>query len=463
MATVDKRLKYYILTFIAISIFLYIILVSNSMDNDMFFEIASGRDILNGNFYNASKLNNQPIIVQQWLYCTCLALLDQLGDIWLYLFVIIQNMILWLLSTIFLYRKTNSYIKSLFGSFVILILCSGYLVNIRPQIITMIFILLELIILDIYIENRQRSTFLWLIPIFILSANFHNALFLYHIYILIPFCFTKIENKYRIDKRLLIFIPVFILCSTLTPYGIPGALYTLNSFASGVFSKIAITELSPISLSYYNMITIVCYLIVAQTIWLIYKHKANKYTIYYTFTIFLFAATSIRHLSIMYVACLYILIQCDFKVIKHIKKYICIMCIWFFIQSALLYRVDNIGYLKSHKEVIEANVSKTNDQILNSIMLGGYLEYLGYNVYSDARPEIFTELMCGEDKVTDIVLYLFGKDIKTKQYVNKSIILDKLQNYNYLVLDPSDYINTIVDIDYNKIFSDNQLVIWKRK
>lgn len=457
-----KNLKYYVVTFVAISILLYIVLITKSMDNDMFFEIASGRDILNGNFYTASKLNNQPIVVQQWLYCVCLALLDYLGDIWLYLFVVIQNIILLLLTTIFVYKKTHDYLKSFLGSFIILLLCGGYLINIRPQIITMIFIMLELIILDKYAENRINNKnsyiILWLIPIFIASVNFHGAVFLYHIFILIPFYLYK-TDKYHFDWKLFTFTFIFVLCNLCTPYGLDGAIYVINSFTSGVFNILIISELQPISLTFYNMILISCYILVAQTIWLIYKHKANKYIIFYMFSIFLLASTSVRHLSILYVAGIYILIACDFKANKYIKEYICIICLWFVGQSIISNRTELVVYLD--KEALEANIEDKDEPIFNSLMLGNYLEYLGYNVYVDGRPEIFTEKACGENKLSKYLTCV--NSIKNNTYITEAEQLELLKNYKYIILLPSDRPNAFLDKEFNKKYSDKDMIIWERK
>ena len=68
----NKISKYFPIAFMCLfMLILYVILLLKSQDNDMFFEIMSGRDILNGNFRTVSHLNNFPIIVQQWLYAVC--------------------------------------------------------------------------------------------------------------------------------------------------------------------------------------------------------------------------------------------------------------------------------------------------------------------------------------------------------------------------------------------------------
>ena len=110
---------------IIFSIVLYIVFLLGSQDNDMFFEIVSGRDLLAGNFETASHLDNFPLTVQQGLYAVCLAIFDNLGYIGHILLVFIQDVILLLLSVIFIKMKSNHSIKiALISSLGALLFCS---------------------------------------------------------------------------------------------------------------------------------------------------------------------------------------------------------------------------------------------------------------------------------------------------------------------------------------------------
>ena len=235
----------YLCTFIGI--LSYIMFLFSSQDNDMFFEIMSGRDLLSGNFETASHLDNFPMIVQQWLYAVCLAIVDKFGYYGHISFVFIQNIILFILSSLFIYRKTNNKKLSLFGSFFAILFCNLYLINIRPQIITMILLITELLILELYKEHKSIKYLVFIIPVLILAANFHQAIFFYHIMLLIPYYIDKNSNCY-IDDKLVFITPLFIACSLCTPYTIDGYLYIFRTFASKTYDIYNIVELNALNI-----------------------------------------------------------------------------------------------------------------------------------------------------------------------------------------------------------------------
>ena len=187
----DLRNKVFFIFLLISCSLLYIVLLSKSLDNDMYFEIMSGRDLLTGNFSTATHLGNFPILVQQWLYAVTLAIFDKLGYAGIIGLVFLQDSILWALSSVLIYRKTKDKKLAVLGSFFAILFCHNYMINVRPQIITVILLVAELLLLDIYKEKHKFRYLLCIIPILILAANFHQAVFLYHIMILVPFYIDK--------------------------------------------------------------------------------------------------------------------------------------------------------------------------------------------------------------------------------------------------------------------------------
>lgn len=200
---------------------LYIPLLLLSQDGDMYFTITSGKDLLNGNFNTLSHVRNNPAIIQQWLYAVLLAKFDGFDYIGNIIFVLLQNILLWVISGIFIYNKTNDKNKTILGPIILTLLLKNYIINIRPETITLILIILELLFIDKYKETANMIYLALVIPILVLSANMHQAIFLYHIYVLIPY---YINNK-QLDWKLILATPIYILCSLCTPYGVDGSLY----------------------------------------------------------------------------------------------------------------------------------------------------------------------------------------------------------------------------------------------
>ena len=177
-----KRIGLSIVLWISL-LLIYSLFLLHSQDSDMYQMIANGREILaNGFLYkNPASIISISIINQQWLYCVLIALADKFGYLGHIGFVLIQNIILVCLSSYFINTKIHNKNASGLISLLVLIFASGYMINIRPQIITICLLLSHIIIL----EKAQKDK-LWLtfIPIIIiLEANLHGAVVLFHVFI----------------------------------------------------------------------------------------------------------------------------------------------------------------------------------------------------------------------------------------------------------------------------------------
>lgn len=444
----NKKIEKYTLIglIIIFSILLYIEYLINSFDNDIYFEIVSGNDLLAGNFSTASHVSNIPIIVQQWLYSVCLAIADKFNGV--YVFVIIQHIILCIVSYVFIYMKTNDKKKAIISPFILILLCHGYMINARPQIITVICLIVELILVELYKKTHKYRYLLLVIPILILHANLHQAVFLYSILVLLPY---YIDNK-KIDLLLVGITPLYMLCSLCTPYGINGAIYVFNTFMSGVFSNlIKVQEIQPITILSGKILIIT----VAITIYLIYKHRSNKYINTYIFLVFLLSMWSARHTSILYIPLLYIICAIDSNKLKNTY----ILYAWCSILIVLVY----IMSLKTPDNYYIKNIP-INDKyaiIYNlDYDIGGYLEYNGYyNVTFDSRYELYTETFCGEPKLETAkklnTLYNSNQFLTDEQY------LDLLPTCDYVIIRKTAYGNIILSKYYDVIYTDDYRIIYE--
>lgn len=442
---------------------LYIILLRKSQDNDMFFEIMSGRDILNGNFHTASHLNNFPIIVQQWLYAVCLAIVDRFGSAGYILFVLVQNIILYLVSAVFIFIKTHDKKKAFIGSIAAILICSDYMINIRPQIITVICLLAHLIFLELYKEKKSIKYLLPIFPILILSANMHQAVFLYHGLIMVPYFYKK--EKPFIDWTLIGFTPLFMACSLLTPYGIDGSLYIVRAFMSNAFNIISINELLPISIKDYAGIKLA--IIIGFTIYYIYKHKSNYFVNYYVFIITILALINFRHVSIMFIPVVFLICCVDeFHKLNNTYMYGCIaliciaVCFLFVHHTNIKYDYGNVANIIEDKDAPIYNVAMD---------LGGWLEYNGCTkIKLDSRCEVFSEEISGVPHIIEDYLALSqGYWLEADggySLVEDDEILSLVDNYAYVVAKKNHYVNRTMNRntdDWTLIFDDNTYTVYK--
>lgn len=444
--------KHYILLIISL-IFIYTILLLLSRDLDQYFEIASGRDILSGNFYYSTALN-RPVVIQQWLYSVIMVFFDGFGYIGNITLVFIQNTILWYVSYIFIYRKTNSNKKAILYPLLAMVLCAQYMINIRPQIITMIIIIIQFIILDIYKETNNKKYLFIMFPLLILAANFHQAVFLYHIFILAPYYVISIRNK-KLDWTLIWFTPFYILCSLLTPYGINGFTYIYKALSSDTFDLVNIIEIRP--LSYKNIMFTISVICIAYTIYLIYLHKSNIQLNFFVFSIFLLSLTSARHMSLLYIPVILVLIEYknNTKLNTYLVYLLSLMffiCVWA-IGMRFDQRINRINL------DINTNLMEKDAKIFNYMDYGGFLEYNGYtNIALDTRPELYSK---EELNNQNALIYGFIYEDDTQKMVDDNYIYDIAYEYDYIILKPISYANRILDNKFDKIYESKDTIIWK--
>ena len=432
-------------------------------NSDIYFTISSGRDILNGHWYTNTH-TNLPIIVQQWLYAVICAEFDKLGLLGIYLLTFIQDVLLIYVTYIFIYNRTKNRWKSIVIPMIALIISFQYMICVRPQIITMILLIIELIILDKFTKTKNILYLFWLIPLSILSANMHQAVFLYHIYIIIPYLiiFTRPKNKIKINWKLLIFIPIMILCTLCTPYKLDGALYTYHSFKSKVFDNVNISEINPTSiLSYFGIVIVLC---VIYTMYLLYKGKSNKYINYYTITTMILLFMSLRHFSIIYICLIFILMTFSMQINISKLSFLCSMYIVIFLLVASIIQIPKLDIIKLRKAFNNLDIPKTAT-IYNMINAGGFLEYYGYNVLSDARPELYTEEFCGKDIISNQSIFYTGYDTKNKKWMSNTEIENIYKDYDYVIVSSIAYVNKVLESDSNyekyKEIEDTY-IIWKK-
>lgn len=468
MNTIYNKFKQNFITYMLIfsSILLYVVLLARSQDNDMYFEIMSGKDILHGNFNIISHLDNFPVTIQQWLYSVTLAIFDKLGYAGHMLLVLVQNIILYIVSYIFLYLKTKNKKLSMIAPYVLILYNFEYMINIRPQIITMIFLVTELILLELYKSKQQYRYILLLFPLLVLAANFHNGVFLYHIMIIMPYC-IDMNKKLRIDFKLVFSSILLCLCSICTPYGINGATYTIKAFISKTYNAFSINELE--SLDILTFFGIKLLITVGITIYLIYKHRSNIFINNYIFGTFLLTLLNSRHISVLYVGMLFLCCNINFNKLK--SKYLLgittIICFLFTLALA-----PHAKDIRNDNKDILPYITEKDARIYNvDIDIGGYLEYNGYTKLSfDSRLENFSYIISGvENKLTDLYKLKTGYSLNKDQsysLISNDDIYNIIKDYDYIISRENNYVTRVLTYDNNshwqKLYSNNNYIIWKK-
>ena len=205
-----------------------------------------------------------------------------------------------------------------------------------------------------------------------------------------------------------------------------------------------------------------------MTIWYIYKHRSNIFINTYVFGISLLTLFNIRHLSVLYIAVLFIICNIDTTKLKNYFVYM--LALTFIMINSIESSSGTVDINTNYGDV--ASIIENKDaKIYNSAMdLGGYLEYNGYTkVKIDSRCEAFSKEISGVENVNED-LFSVRKGYKLNEDYSYSIMNDKdilsiVEDYDYIIAIDTDYINRIATIENNwkKIYynEDTKYIIYE--
>ena len=410
-------------------------------DTDIYYMIGQGKYFINNfNINNFCIFDNQNV-VQNWLYCIMLTVInDSLHGLGLIILQLIFISIAILITLKFLGCKENENI--IYNIFILLFFSALFTyINLRPQILTYILIMLEILALEKY-QKTNNSKWLYIIPFLpLIEINCHASYWIMHFIVLLPYIvpipnfvlkLLKIDKdinnniKKRLLKPLIPIIIFMIISLFINPYGIDGVLYVFKALSSDAFKIISIMEQKAFSLndsySLIIIISIVCFV-------LFFKKGIIKSVSAWMFIGFTILIINVIKWEPFYaLGCLFILRDiknyylnkqslkedCKQKSFNKKKILVCDICFLFIYIllfqhyiSIKLFDINN-DYLKYNTPYEKVSVNCNEDiinicdyldknaqkdvPIWNEMDIGAYLEYRGYyNVYLDNRPELYTD------------------------------------------------------------------------
>ena len=357
-----KKTKFQLLIWTLYYIFLFSLLLFNSfryLDSDFGWHLKIGEQISieqaapSVDYYNFT-VSGAEWVDHEWLFNLALYhLYNTIGYVGInilfaLLVVAILALLTWFSRKYFDLKK--NYIVIMIIQFLGTMAMSSHL-GVRMQEIALLFLLLEIIILEIYSRKKKPIILLWLTPLYVLWANLHGSyligLFIIFVWVAVKFIEIKLAKKiYGSNsappvlklKELVQTLPFFFFAavSTLaTPYGIK--LYTYLSDLRDNFYTKHIAEWLPayfLPINYYKLI----YASVLTTFYSLYiieywrakKDKIKKITpinlFYFSITIIflILSFKSKRHFPLLFIVSFPILanqIKHFFDLPSHYKKY----------------------------------------------------------------------------------------------------------------------------------------------
>ncbi len=409
---------FFVLLACVLGLYVFWLLLTSLYDTDMYFLIASGNEMLEHGFIykNVWTIDkNCSIIIQQWLYDVCIAMANKGGYFGLVGFTFVQLVLFFAALWHFLsLRNINKVVKFLIIA-MIAVFGQIYLFSLRPELITLTFLLCECICLDHYRSSDNKWWLFGLIPLMLIEINFHASMWPVHFAILmaytVPAFYLPVATKDSLWHRLrpiLLTVLGMIAVMFINPYGPEGVLYIVKSFTSHTFDFVQVREvMEPTFLSGPGCGVLVTLAFVLLCL----KFKVLRSTtlnICLGFSIL--AVDAIRNNMFLVIAYMFILrdfadcltkVDIDWR--KDVKNYLWILLISLnlflvylngsVISSHFTSEVDDVAYVWSNiYDTIQEDYNE-DMHIFTGFNSGAYFEYKGMkNLYIDARPELYTKV-----------------------------------------------------------------------
>ena len=482
----EKNEKYFKIVFVFISI-LPLLMFFHKYDNDYYYYFDQGRYLIEHNFkfptsaYFVAYDGKFDFILQRWLSSVIFYLIFKYtGFIGIQILLwIITLTIEFLLYKVLININDNKLFCILLASLSTLFISIKY-ISIRPLGFMCIILLLEILILEKYIKNKNTKILLFLPLLSCLLMQFYSSFYIVFFIFLLPYIAdfnVDLENKkinlfpYKKIPIILTGLLSFLTC-IINPYGIHSLTYFLSTTVN--LNKAENEQLKQIQSEMLesNIHNNVLPFLVIIGLILIFIFKQNKHLkLRYYFLIFgtlLMTLLQTRNSVLLFITSIIFLnyIIIDKKIIVFLYIFllftpISISCWYCSAQKEIDNNLEAIDWISDNYG--------TDNKIYTNINILNYAIYKKQKVYIDTRSEIyFKNLNHNQNYFTEFVYnndgYYYDKFLK--KYHPNFIINNKYKT-KYTKNDSWEYeYNKNVDVInntkmYKKVFETDYYEIYK--
>ncbi len=463
-------------------LFLPLLAVSTTLDNDIWFILNSGRYVMaNGipHIEPFSMHENLSFVMQQWLtdviYWNVYRFLGSAGLI--ALICVLSALTVWLIYKTCMLVSDNNFIVS-FSVSLILSCVLSLCITTRPQMLSMLIFALEIYCTENYIRKKKIKYILMLPVLSLLLINLHASMWLMFFVIALPFIVDSFKFKLWIFsgegfKKLpyLASLAVSVIMGFVNPYGIDAMTYLFRSYGYEEISTV-VDEMAPPDLS--ETTGVIFFAIVALILVVLFLNRNERVKLRYLLLglgTYVLAMTAYRNLFIFIVGVSSVL---AFS-LKHLKpeskpetektpeeikstkrlRVVLIAAICVCLAVAIGVKVNKII-----TEEADAPSKGAVDYILDNNVAGDVVLYTGYNdgdysefrgirSYIDARAEVFLDSNNGQfNYMKEYVDMQLGKTPYNE-------VLDKY-DFTHIYAAKGDILSTYLPYDsgYEKVYED---------
>lgn len=417
--------------------------INTISSGDSYFMITTGRYIINNGIPHTNPwalCDDMPFVAQQWLYCVWLYFVNMLGSVGWWLSIVLIATILYLRLFRMFRNRGYSFGLCLSGSTLCLLAGIDYMLNLRPEAITIVLVLTQCLLLEQHIKT-QSVKWLYLMPILtLLEINLHASMWILHFCVLIPYvlpapALVSSQGKAEISSKRVLF-PAILMCGSLfiNPYGIDAILYIFRSISDPRLSMLNIMELKDLTVaSPFGFLALVCIILLAFAI----KGKwAKPSTLYMSAGLLILVIRESR--SVMFIPVVLVFLLRDLfgststfsewlehvqsrakegkdRVVRGFQTGIIILFCIDIIVCLIITAGDTADmqyWCKDYVEMVDMieEQAGTSARVFTGFNSGAYLEYRGFdNIFMDARPEMYFYSIDGtSDIVDDAITSIWG-------------------------------------------------------
>ena len=414
--------KYYL--FLLFIVPLLVIGYKNKIpDNDLWFLLNCGKYVFASGIPSIDPFTIHEglnYIMQQWLSASMFwGMYRYLGEYSLLVFIyLFTTLLMFVFYKLCLLVNGNKKISIILTA-ICFCLLKGHIVM-RPQIFTYLFVIIELLALELYIKNKNPR-YLVILPICSLFwINMHCSMWYLQFVFLLPYILNglklKVLKKFKIDDYKLKPIIYAMICMFVTgfinPYGYKAMFFIVNAYGNKTINNTIGEMLSP-NFSYIGMkCSFVLVVIILLLINFLKKRMDIRHYLFFCGTLLMFFIHT-KCFPYYVIICFFLLsyLLNGSKKISFLSNRILVsifnglkigLMIMLFC-SLFIVSYYNFKYYEFHPfvsfykdcEIMADYIEKNYD--LNKIVLytdynsGGYFEFRGIKSYIDPRAELFVK------------------------------------------------------------------------
>ena len=429
-----------------------------SLDNDSWYVLAEGREIVENGIYHEDQLSMHEgleVTVQNYGFSAIFYLIySAFGSVGVYVGMLFLNLLLcYLIYKICILLSNKNVNLSLIITILTDLLLSRWFIVTRAQMVSYCIIMLVIYLLELYIRKDDKK-YLWWIPLLsLVQINLHASLWpmiliVMGAYIIDSFGFKKLHlDKYK-TKPLLLVLGASFLVGFLNPYGYKMMTFILTSYGVPEASDM-IMELQafrPLD----DVFNVLLYLVIIVTLILYIFGKKQNIKMRWLILIFGFLVlgiNTVKGMSYLILVLLFPLagVYKDVVIGGKYRKQWWMVASWSgvlalcTIVAVSIVQIPKIVDGPNEKMIEVVNIidddsngkEKEKLKIYTGFNDGGFLEYRGYKPYIDSRMEVFIKANNGKEDIFKEYYDLEHGNISKEDFLGK-------YDFDYLVVTESE-------------------------